>query len=217
MLWFGKKKKDITEETEDSEIVSSDEIEEEADEEEIIALLNEDDEAEESAEELKAEEESSEAEKPQTPADVVKRVTSIDELVETASSKPIGAIQFMRKENNEVFYLKEVYLRIARVWGSVSMAREYTPTEYARIMLAVELIEDKDAFYVIPGISDEEREAAIISFCDEKYGGGGKKYVKNLERFAKLVKENGDMDEWLAHTKYIHFPEAGRRRHCADR
>lgn len=203
MLWFGKKKKDAeAAEVEDANVEAFDESE--ATEDEILELLNEDEDADaEAPEEETDAEEAEEDGDSEVPADVIKAVSSVDELVGIISAKPIGAMQFMRKEGLEVFALKEVYLRIAEVWGSVSMAREYTPAEYARIMLAIELLESPDDFYVLPTVTDEERENAIITFCDEKYGGGGKKYARNTERFAKMVRDNGDMEEWLAHSKYI--------------
>lgn len=219
MLWFGKKKKALDEEVdvieEDKELDTADEVEEELDldedvdevsEDEILDELNSDGNSDgEIAESAEADESDSEeaTDDEDVKADVVKTVSSLDELVEHVNGKAIGAIQFLRKENNEVFDLREVYLRIARVWGSVSMAREYTPAEYAKIMLAIHVIESPDDFYVLPVITDEEREKAIIDFCEEKYGGSGKKYARNVDKFAKLVNENGDKEDWLAHTKCI--------------
>lgn len=199
MLWFGKKKKkDIENEIENEPVIDAD-GEDSATEEEIIDILNEDG-SPEAAETVEAEETE---QTDDSPKDVIRVIKSIDELADYVSSKTIGTMQFMRKENNEAFDLREVYIRVAEVWGSVSMAREYTPAEYARIMLAIELLESPDDFYVLPTVSDEEREKAIIDFCDEKYGGGGKKYARNLDRFARLVRDNGDMDEWLAHSRWL--------------
>lgn len=209
MLWFGKKKKkealdeevDVIEE--DKELDTADEVEKELDLEEDVDEVSEDEILDELNSDGQTDEESDEDEDEDIKVDVVKTVSSLDELVEHVNGKAIGAIQFMRKENNEVFDLREVYLRIARVWGSVSMAREYTPAEYAKIMLAIDVIGAPDDFYVLPVITDEEREKAIIDFCEEKYGGSGKKYARNVDKFAKLVNENGDKEECLAHTKCL--------------
>jgi len=219
MLWFGKKKKkeaeneavDIIEEnTEAEEKLDLDDDVEVVSEDEILESLNENDEDdldtdsdEELGESFCDEEDEQEDTSDEPATDVLTPITSLDMLVEYVSGKPIGAMQFMRKENNEAFDLREVYLRIARVWGSVSMAREYTPAEYAKIMLAIELVEDPDKFYVLPFLTDEEREQAILDFCEEKYGENGKRYVKNTDKFARLVNANGDKEEWLAYTKEI--------------
>jgi len=212
MLWFGKKKKKEAEDEAVGIIEASTGVEEKLDldddvevisEAEILESLNENDEADidtDSDEELDEEDDGN---ADNSVSDVLTSITSLDMLIDYVNGKPIGAIQFMRKENNEAFHLREVYLRIARVWGSVSMAREYTPAEYAKIMLAIELVEDPDKFYVLPMLTDEEREQAIIEFCEEKYGGNGKKYARNTDKFAKVVNANGDKDEWLAYTKSV--------------
>ena len=107
----------------------------------------------------------------------------------------------MRKSGNEAFEIRDSHLRIAGIWGSVSMAKEYKPSEYAKIMLALEILENPDDFYILPALTEEEREKAIMDFCSDKYGINGKKYAKNTLKFAKLVKSSGDYDEWLAYTK----------------
>ncbi|MBR2474154.1 MAG: hypothetical protein IKB51_03900 [Clostridia bacterium] len=216
MLWFGKKKKKEAENEAVDIIEESTEVEEKLDldddvevvsEDEILESLNENDEADldtDGDEELDEGFDDEDDENDDNSAsDVLTPITSLDMLVDYVNGKPIGAVQFMRKENNEVFELREVYFRIARVWGSVSMAREYTPAEYARIMLAAELFEEPDKFYVLPILTDEEREQAIFDFCEEKYGENGKRYVKNTDKFARLVNANGDKEEWLAYTKEI--------------
>ena len=133
--------------------------------------------------------------------DATKTPRSVDELADIVNNKGIGAVQYMKKSTGEVIELREIHFRYARVWGVVSMGREFTPLEYARIMLAAEILEDEDAFYVLPSLTDDEMQEAIIGFCEEKYGVNGKKYAKNTEKFAKLVKSYDDMDEWLSYSK----------------
>lgn len=205
MLWFGKKnkvkdeEKDLTENDVETYEIDEDDVEEdEATDEEILESLNED-----AVEVDSIPDDEIPAEAADASADIAKTVTSLDELAEFVNSKGAASMQFMRKSNNEVFALREVHLRLAKVWSSVSMARECTPSEYIKIMLASELIDSPEDFYVLPTLSEAEREEAIIGFCAERYGGNGKKYVRNTEKFARLVNDNGDKEEWLAYTKWI--------------
>lgn len=203
MLWFGKKKKqEIPEEEKDNAVkdeFDSDNGELDTSENDFISEMPEN-ETGVAAVESDDIDDGEEVDKEQSDVTVI--VHSLDELVDFVNSKPIGGIQLMRKENNEAFTLREAHLRIARVWGSVSMAREYTAQEYAKIMLAIEVIEEPDSFYVLPMLSDQEREKAIADFSNEKYG-NGKKYARNTAKFARIVNENGDKEEWISFTKQI--------------
>lgn len=213
MFWFGKRKdkeekikkdnvedsEEILDEDEDiDELAELDEIEETDGEnlEDIEKIYGSEDEDNETGEE---EAETDYADLP----DVAKVMTSLDMLAEFVTSKSIGELQFLNKENREAFSLREAHLRLAKVWGSVSMARECSPSEFARIMLALEVIEENEKFLLLPSLSEEEGKQAIIDFCEQKYGGNGKKYASNVQKFAKLVKENGDMDEWRSFNKEL--------------
>lgn len=135
--------------------------------------------------------------------EIAKKMTSLDEFAEFVNAKAIGNIQFFNKETQEVFELREGHLRIAKIWGSVSMAREYHPAEYARIMLAIEVLNEREKFLIVPSLSEEDGKAAISEFCALKYGDSGKKYTSSPEKFAKIVKANDDMDEWRAFNKEL--------------
>ena len=163
-------------------------------EEDILESLSEDDGGD------GEDEEGEDAEKPET-VDVTKTPKCFEELADIVASKRSGAIQYMKKSTGEVFSLREYHFRYAKVLGAVSMGREIAPTEYARITLAGEVLADIDAFYILPSLSDDEMAEAVIGFCDEKYGMNGKKYVKNPEKFIKLLKENGDLDDWKLYSK----------------
>ncbi len=137
---------------------------------------------------------------PEPEIQVTKIVTSFDDLCDYINSKPIGYVQYMRKENNEAFQLRDYHLRLARVWGSNSMYREFSDREYARIMLAMELIESPEDFYVLPMFTNSETQASIMTFCEESFGLNGKKFVKNTAKFAKFVKEKGCREDWNTYT-----------------
>lgn len=214
MFWFGKRKnkednikKDIIEDTEEKidetedidELVALDEAEELENEdlEDVDTIYGSDEDEEEEDEE--------DEEKhifPELP-DVSKVITSIDMLAEFVTTKSIGEMQFFNKENYEAFALREAHLRIAKIWGSVSMATEYPPQEFAKIMLALEVIGEREKFLIIPSLTEEEGKQAIIDFCEQKYSVNGKKYASNVQKFAKLVNENGDMDEWISYNKEL--------------
>lgn len=129
-------------------------------------------------------------------ASVTVKATSLNALAEFISLRHPLNLQFMRRGTNEVFELRESHLRIARVWGSVSMSRECSKTEYAKIMLAVELIESPDEFYVLPALTENDLKKAAVDFCEEKYTEKSKKHTGNLKKFAKIVEANGDIEEW---------------------
>lgn len=212
MLWFGKKKKE--DKKTDEEDILFNEYAEDSTEEEILDALNEeepapapdpedesmfdseitDNEEDELGEGEQTEEQTSDVQ-------VTTLISSFDELCDFVNRKPIGYVQYMRKNEMEVFQLRDLHLRIASVWGSVSMSAEYSDKDYAKIMLACELLSEPDSFYVLPMLTESERNAAIMSFCLETYGENGKKYVKNTEKFAKLVKENDDLEAWLEYTE----------------
>ncbi len=128
--------------------------------------------------------------------DITVKINSLDQLAEFMNSRsPIG-MQFMRKENNEAFEIRESHLRIARVWGSVSMSRECSPEEYGKIMLALELLQDSESFYVIPSPSEDQLKDMIDEFCAERYGDDIRRYSKNPKKLISTIKENGDAEEW---------------------
>ena len=213
MFWFGKRKnkeenfkKDIIEDTEETnetenadELVEFDEIDDSENEEldDVEKIYGSDDESDEEDEDT---EESDVY--PEIP-DVSVVITSLDMLAEFVTTKAVGEMQFLNKNTFEAFSLREAHLRLAKVWGSVSMSRECSPIEFAKIMLAIEVIENKDDFLVIPSLSEDEAKQAIMDFCDQKYGENGKKYVSNIQKFAKMVNENGDMNEWGAYNKEL--------------
>ena len=185
-------KTENAEENEADMSVLTDEAEESVSEEEILSILENDDDSEETgAEEIQKEEK------------VTKLLTSADEMIEFINSKSVGRIQYMRKSDFEAFEIGDAHLRIAEIWGSVSMGREYKPSEYARIMLAAEVRANPENFYILPSLSDEEIEKSILTFCDEHYAVNGKKYLKDRHKFAKVVKENDDEEEWLSFNRTL--------------
>lgn len=141
-------------------------------------------------------EESTEVEDEAPAVTVAVKVGSLNSLAEFVSLRHPMNLQFMRKGTNEVFEIRESHLRIARVWGTVSMSRECSATEYAKIMLALELLEDPDGFYVLPALTEGDLKKAITEFCEEKYDGKSKKYANNPKKFMRLVESNGDKEEW---------------------
>lgn len=213
MLWFGKKKDksveaEMEEENEyekvsEAEILEALEAEEDdnAFDEEVVFLkdLQDDgtsvDDGDEDMPENEDVEEDGDSE-----LDVTKKISDFNELCEFINTKPVGYVQYMRKSENEVFQLKEYHLRLAKVWTSSSMYRQYTDKEYARIMLASEVISAPEEFYVLPMFTDSETEAAISTFCDEILGVNGKKYAKSTAKFAKLVSNGGYEEEWKKYT-----------------
>ncbi len=201
MGWLGKEDMQEYEKEGDdkSEDVSYDEIIEALN----VADEEDDDENEEMNTAKKDEQDDSEEQEEKNEISVSETVSDIDALCDFVNKKAVGAIQYMRKSDSgsyEVFQIKEVHLRIARVWGSVSMAREYSERDFARIMLAIEIIDAPDDFYVLPYFTEEEKTAAIIEFCEKEYNLNGKKYAKNTKKFAKLIKKNDATEEWLAFT-----------------
>lgn len=136
---------------------------------------------------------------------VTVRVDSLSSLVEFISLRHPLNLQFMKKETGEVFELREAHLRIARVWGTVSMARECSAMEYAKIMLAIELLENPDDFYVLSALTENDLKKAMEDFCEEKYGEKSKKYANNSKKFAKLVESNGDEEEWKLFAKELTY------------
>lgn len=216
MFLFKRKKKEI----ENEEAVSKKELNEveETDEDELAELdaledddtsdddkiYGEDEEDSDIDEEDEGEEDDQEDKFEDLP-DVAAKVTSLDMLAEFITSKSVGAIQYFKKQTGEVFELREYHLRIAKVWGSVSMAHEYSPVDFAKIALAMEVIEENENFLVLPSLSESECKQAIIDFCQQKYNENGKKYLSNTQKFAKLVKENDDMEEWRSFNKELVF------------
>lgn len=225
MLWFGKKKKE--EQAQEDDILYSESVDENITEEEILEALTEEDEAGDSddalmfdtsvTENLENSEESSQSNGEDEPEEsdesieleessesdikVTRIINTFNELCEYVSKKPIGCIQYMRKENKEVFQLRETHLRIASSWGSISMARDYSERDYAKIVLANDVLFNPSDFYILPMLTDEERENAIKTFCMENYAENGKKYAKNPDKFSKLVNEKNDTEKWIEFTK----------------
>ncbi len=220
MLWFGKKKERTVEtETEEkieyrksageTEALEFSDEDEKISEAEILEALNDEDEPAFENEsvfsdntELDTEnevEEETEVENDDEP-NVIKTISDFDELCEFINTKPVGYIQYMRKDENEVFQLREYHLRLARAWTSSSMYRQYTDKEYARVTLAAEVISEPDKFYVLPAFTSSETEAAVMTFCEETLGVNGKKYAKNTAKFAKLVNNGGYSEEWKKYT-----------------
>ncbi len=219
MLWFKKKPRDEEPKEADNvkEILESDETEKELDplsliDEDDIAEVNQAADYEEQESELDGGDEESELdeeeetdgeteEKPEEIMELTVKLRSLDDLAEVMNARRAGGMQFMRKETLEAFEIREAHIRLARVWGSVSMARECSDAEYGSIMLAMEVIKAPDSVYVIPTLTDAEKKKLIADFCEQKYGTEGKRYAKNPEKFAKFIKENGDASDWKAFAK----------------
>lgn len=203
MFWFGKKKnKKYTEgesEDTDSPGENMNDTEDISGPDEAAA----DDEQNNDEEDISSEDDESGTDEGNTEesADVTVKISSLDDLAEFANNRVPGALQFMNKETLDAFEIRESHIRMAEVWGSISMARECSPAEYAKIMLALEIINDQDRFYVVPGLTESEVKQAIIDFCEERYGGNGKKYSSNFSKFSAFLKEQGDVSEWKAFTK----------------
>ena len=83
------------------------------------------------------------------------------------------------------------------------MSRECSAEEYARIMLAIELLENPDDFYVLPALTENDLRAAMADFCEEKYGAKSRKTAGSPKKFARLVEENGDKEEWKLFVKEL--------------
>ena len=208
MFWFGKKKnKKIMENDKDSEenIDSEDlgkyskENTEDMDYDSAYLIDSEDNaDYEEAAEE---EDETGSEENEAQVREFTVNISSLDELAEFVNNRAAGALQFMNKETLDAFEIRESHIRMAEVWGSISMARECSPAEYARIMLAAEIIDDPERFYVVPGLTESEVKRAIKDFCLERYGESGKKYTSDFSKFSAFLKEQGDLAEWKAFTK----------------
>lgn len=145
-------------------------------------------------------EEETSSETPTCEKEVSFRVGSVSELAEFANSRKRDGMQFMSKKTHEVFELRDSHFRLARVWGSVTAARECTPEEYARIMLAMDVIENEGDHYVLPGLTDAELDLAIIHFCEDKFSVSGKKYSKDHDRFIRFLTENDRFDDWKEYT-----------------
>ena len=127
---------------------------------------------------------------------VTARVGSLNSLVEFISLRHPVNLQFMKKETNEVFELRESHFRLARAWGSVSMYRECSAEEYAKIALATELLENPESFYVLPDLTEGDIKTAMLDFCQEKYDQKSKKYAQSLKKFSRFIESNGDKEEW---------------------
>ncbi len=183
----------VTDEEIEKELASEDDEEYdeylEYEEAEGTAEFNEDGEADEGSEE------------PEDIPELTVKISSLDDMAEFMNLRRSSGMQFMKKDTFEAFEIRERHLRIARVWGSVSMSRECSPEEYGKIMLALELIHAPEAYYVFPLLEEKVLKAKIQEFCEQKYGIDGKKYSKAPEKFASLLNENGDIPEWRAFSK----------------
>lgn len=135
-----------------------------------------------------------------TDKNVLLKVGSLEELAKFANRRGNGNMQFMTKDTNEVFELRESHFRIAEVLGTVTMARECSAEEYAKVVLATELLADKDAYYTLPGLTEAEVKEAVENFCRDNFSVSGKRYSHSPERFARLLKENDRREEWDEYT-----------------
>ena len=131
------------------------------------------------------------------------KISDLNQLAMFANRRGNGTMQFMTKKTHEVFELRDAHFRIAQVWGTVTMARECSPEEYARVMMAIELRDNPDDFYMLPGLTEGEIRQAIEDFCEDKFSVNGKKYSKKPERFTKLLKENDMREEWDDYTRAL--------------
>ena len=155
----------------------------------------------EDLEEISEEGETGEEDTEALTATVTVKVDSLNSLSEFISERRPFELQFMRKGSDEVFSLREAHFRIAKVWGTVSMSRECSADEYARIALATELLDKADDFYVLPALTESDLKDAMADFCEEKYGAKGRKNASNPKKFARVVEENGDKEEWKIYVK----------------
>ena len=136
-------------------------------------------------------------------ATVTVKVDSLNALAEfVALRRPLN-LQFMKKGTDEVFELREAHFRIAKVWGTVSMSRECSAEEYAKIALATELLETPENFHVLPALTESDLKEAMADFCEEKYGVKSKKIAGSPKKFARTVEENGDKEEWKLFVKEL--------------
>ena len=199
MFWFGKKKNKKRFDEEEKQLESEDEADTSETESEKTYSQSYSSESDSDTEndDLSEKTEDAELELP----DVTVKISSLDDLAEFVNSRTAGSLQFMYKETLDAFEIRESHIRMAEVWGSISMARECTPIEYAKIMLAIELTENPERFYVIPGLTENEVKQAIKNFCSEYYGDNGKKYAADFSKFSDFVKKQGDLAEWKAFTK----------------
>ena len=203
MFWNRKKKK-VSEEVEEIEEVTETEESEEVDDvefdEEQEEFFDEEsiDETEEDGEEMDEEE-------PEKLADpsVCLKIKDLNQLAMFANKRGNGTMQFMTKKTKEVFELRDAHFRIAQVWGTVTMARECSPEEYARVMLAIDLRDNPDDFYILPGLTEAEIKQAIEDFCQDNFSENGKKYSKKPEKFTKLLKEQDCREAWDDYTQAL--------------
>ncbi len=198
MFWFKKKTHD------EENTVSEAEKEETASnmEEETVIDVEQDVEEEFFDEEdIDADDGSEDEHEPEEIPELTVKLESLDDMAEFMNGRRSDGMQFMKKDTREAFEIRERHLRLARVWGSVSMSRECPPDEYGRIMLAIEILQSPDEYYVLPRLEDKILKIKIQEFCEQKYGMDGKKYSRSPEKFAELLKENGDIPEWKSFSK----------------
>ncbi len=187
---FWKKKNDKIEEEEELFESDGELAEEEAEEADV------DSEAFEENEDASSEEGTEQA-------NICYKIQNLNQLATFANKRGNGTMQFMTKETHEVFELRDVHFRIAEVWGSVTMARECSADEYARVMMAIELRDNPSDFYMLPGLTEAEVRQAIEDFCEDRFDVNGKKYSKKPEKFTKLIKENDMREEWDDYTRAL--------------
>ena len=192
MFW---KKKNDNIEVEDEEIEFSDgEIDEDAENVDEYSEEFEDDVDTEASENDSEDEER---------VQICFKISNLNQLAMFANKRGNGTMQFMIKKTHEVFELRDAHFRIAQVWGTVTMARECSPDEYARVMMAIELRDHPEDFYMLPGLTESEVRQAIEDFCEDRFSANGKKYSKKPERFTKLIKENDMRDAWDDYTRAL--------------
>lgn len=141
----------------------------------------------------------------QTPAktQVTKKIGSIDELADFANEKSGASLIFMNRETHEVFDLKEVHIRMSEHLGTVMMIKQWTESDLERLMLAKDVTENKDAYYIVPTLDESEIKGAMADFADEYFGNNTKKYTKNYDKFASVLKQNDLGTEWKIYTKAV--------------
>ena len=188
---FWKKKKDNAVEDEEISEMTEEDVELEA--------------TEDGVDDLDGTEEANEAEDDDKTTDVQVcfKISDLNQLATFANKRGNGTMQFMTKKTHEVFELRDAHFRIAQVWGTVTMVRECSPDEYARVMMAIELRDNPDDFYMLPGLTEAEVKQAIEDFCEDKFSVNGKKYSKKPERFTKLLAENDMREEWDEYTRAL--------------
>ena len=202
-MFWNKKKKVAEEIDEIDEVTETEDVEDDA--EDFIENTELDEGAEEFFDDESDGEEEMNEEEPEVISDpsVCFKIKNLNQLAMFANKRGNGTMQFMSKKTKEVFELRDAHFRIAQVWGTVTMARECSPEEYARVMLAIDLRDNPDDFYILPGLTESEVKQAIDDFCQDNFSENGKKYSKKPEKFTKLLKEQDCREAWDDYTQAL--------------